>query len=43
MLLCELRDLQNFLDGSRMLVDSYLTGRTQFVGCGLPRSLPLGE
>jgi hypothetical protein len=31
LLLCKLRSLQNFLDGARMLVDSYLNGRTQFV------------
>jgi ribonucleases P/MRP protein subunit RPP40 len=26
--------MQNYLDGARMLVDSYLNGRTQFVRCG---------
>jgi hypothetical protein len=34
LLLCKLKDLQNYSDGARMLVDSYLNGRTQFVRCG---------
>jgi hypothetical protein len=34
LLLCKLRNLQNYSDGDRMLVDSYLNGRTQFVRCG---------
>jgi hypothetical protein len=34
LLLCELKNLQNYSDGPRMLVDSYLNGRTQFVRCG---------
>jgi hypothetical protein len=34
LLLCELKNLQNYSDGARMLVDSYLNGRTQFVRCG---------
>jgi hypothetical protein len=31
---CKLKNLQNYSDGARMLVDSYLNGRTQFVRCG---------
>jgi hypothetical protein len=34
LLLCKLLNLQNYSDGARMLVDSYLNGRTQFVRCG---------
>jgi retron-type reverse transcriptase len=34
LLLCKLRNLQNYSDGARMLVDSYLNGRTLFVVCG---------
>jgi hypothetical protein len=34
LLLCKLKSLQNYSDGTRMLVDSYLNGRTQFVRCG---------
>jgi hypothetical protein len=34
LLLCKLKNLQNYSDGARMLVDSYLNGRTQFVRCG---------
>jgi hypothetical protein len=34
MVLCKLRNLQNYSDGARMLMDSYLNGRTQFVRCG---------
>jgi ribonucleases P/MRP protein subunit RPP40 len=34
LLLCKLKNLQNNSDGARMLVDSYLNGRTQFVRCG---------
>jgi hypothetical protein len=34
LLLCKLRNLQNYSDRARMLVDSYLNGRTQFVRCG---------
>jgi hypothetical protein len=33
LLFCKLRNLQNYLDGARMLVDSYLNGRTHFVRC----------
>jgi hypothetical protein len=42
MLLCLLMNLQNYLDGARMLVDSYLNDRTHFVRCGEKDSLPLG-
>jgi hypothetical protein len=41
LLLCKLKNLQNYSDGARMLVDSYLNGRTQFLGV-VKRSLPLG-
>jgi hypothetical protein len=34
LLLCKLKNLQNYTDGARMLVDSYLNGSTQFVRCG---------
>jgi hypothetical protein len=34
LLLCKLKSLQNYSDGARMLVDSYMNGRTQFVRCG---------
>jgi hypothetical protein len=34
LLLCKLKNLQNYSDGARMLMDSYLNGRTQFVRCG---------
>jgi hypothetical protein len=34
LLWCKLENLQNYSDGARMLVDSYLNGRTQFVRCG---------
>jgi hypothetical protein len=34
LLLCKLRNLQNYSDGAWMLVDSFLNGRTQFVRCG---------
>jgi hypothetical protein len=34
LLLCKLRNLQNYSEGARLLVDSYLNGRTQFVRCG---------
>jgi small basic protein len=34
LLLSKLKNLQNYSDGARMLVDSYLNGRTQFVRCG---------
>jgi hypothetical protein len=34
LLLCKLKNLQNYSDGARMLVDSYLNGSTQFVRCG---------
>jgi hypothetical protein len=34
LLLCNLKDLQNYSDGARMLANSYLNGRTQFVRCG---------
>jgi hypothetical protein len=33
LLLCKLKNLQNYKDGAWMLVDSYLSGRTQFVKC----------
>jgi hypothetical protein len=33
LLLCKLRKLQNYSYGVRMLVDSYMNGRTQFVRC----------
>jgi small basic protein len=38
LLLCKLRNLQNYSDGARMLVDSYLNGRTQFMRCGAKES-----
>jgi hypothetical protein len=38
LLFCKLRNLQNYLDGARMLVDSYLNSRTQFVRCGEKKS-----
>jgi hypothetical protein len=38
LLLCKLRNLQNYSDGARMLVDSYLNGRTQFIRCGKKES-----
>jgi hypothetical protein len=34
LLLCKLRNLQNYSDGAWILVDSYLNGRNQFVRCG---------
>jgi hypothetical protein len=34
LLLCKLKNLQNYSDGARILVDSYLNVRTQFVRCG---------
>jgi hypothetical protein len=34
LLLCKLKNLQNYSDGAWMLMDSYLNGRTQFVRCG---------
>jgi hypothetical protein len=34
LLLCKLKNLQNYSDGARMLVDSYLNGRTQVLRCG---------
>jgi hypothetical protein len=34
LLLCKLRNLQNYSDGAGMLVNSYLNGRTKFVRCG---------
>jgi hypothetical protein len=34
LLVCNLKNLQNYLDGHRMLVDTYLNGRTKFVKCG---------
>jgi hypothetical protein len=36
--LCKLRSLQNYSDGARMLVDSYLNGKIQFVRCGEKKS-----
>jgi hypothetical protein len=33
-----LKNLQNYSDGARMLVDSYLNGRTQFGRCGEKKS-----
>jgi hypothetical protein len=38
LLLCKLKNLQNYSDGARMLVDSYLNGRTQVVRCGEKQS-----
>jgi hypothetical protein len=38
LLLCKLKNLQNCSDGARMLMSSYLNGRTQLVR----RSFPLG-
>jgi hypothetical protein len=34
LLLCNLKNLQNYSDVARKLVDSYLNDRTQFVRCG---------
>jgi hypothetical protein len=34
LLLCKLKNLQNYSDCARMLVDSYLNSRTQLVRCG---------